>query len=475
MEDFNRRVTECVETAEKLLRVDRVTEAVRFLDSQEQEFAKSPRFTEVSTRARDCEQRLQRINNAVQSATSALALQDWDTAQKAIDDCRCTSGEHPELARLATQIVVNRSASATAAVTKATQDCRTLFLARSYEAAIDLLDGVAGSLEYVAEDLRLRYTALHEEAERGVAWTQQQAAFAHEKREDGAPDTAERTSWALDATTRGSTNASAMRKRDLDELQQLAEASSTTGVLDELASISARARVLAERHAGDSQVESTARQVFDTAGARTFSLTATQFGVPGQTLPRQPMVPVPQPPPLAEESASDKPADLAVEPIAIEPPPAPAPPAIIEASATPGKRQSSHLSLHRRNRRRRPQIQFQRRKRHLRRLLLSSLPRPSVANPRLPRFGPKSFPRNCRAGVRISSPAGRIPFQRQPRRISPHPFILPDPSPWCRSRSPSSQNSRSRAWQSRNRPGAQRQSPRCEVDLRAVAAEVPGV
>jgi hypothetical protein len=334
VEDFNRRVNECVETAEKLLRVDRVTEAVRFLDSQEQDFAKSPRFTEVSTRARECEQRLQRINAAVQSAASALAVQDWDAAQKAIDECRCTSGEHPELARLATQIVVNRSASATAAVTKATQDCRTLFLARSYEAAIDLLDGVAGDLEYVPEDLRLRYTALHEEAERGVAWTQQQAAFAREKYEDRAPDTAERTSWDLDATTRGSTNASAMRKRDLDELQQLAEESSTTGVLDELASISARARVLAERHAGDSQVESTARQVFNTASARSFSLTATQFGVPGQTLPRQPMVPAPQNPPLAAPPVTDKPADRPAESIAIDTPAAPAPPAIVEASAS---------------------------------------------------------------------------------------------------------------------------------------------
>ncbi len=311
VEDFNRRVSECVETAERLLRVDRVTEAVRFLDSQAEMFSTSPRFQEISARARDCDERLQQINAAVQTATTALAAHDWDTGLKAIEDCRQTYGEHSDLARLATQLVADRSEGATAAVTKATKDCRTLFLARSYEDAMQLLDGVMDKLDYVPEALRLRYTALHEEAERGLIWKQQEAELARSKPESTGSETAERTSWALEASTRHTTDAGALRERDLEELQQLAEESATTVLAEQLPAISARARVLADRHAADEQVQSTANQVFSATSTRAISLTS--ISKPGREFPR-PQTPPPPPTP----SVITPPAVVAPEPPKVE-------------------------------------------------------------------------------------------------------------------------------------------------------------
>ena len=229
-------------------------------------------------------------------------------------------GEHPDLASLATQISDDRAEAATAEVTKVTKDCRTLFLARSYEAALQLLGGVLDKLDYVPEALRLRHTALHEEAERGLIWKQQEAELAKAKPESEGGDTTERTSWALEASTRHTTDAGALRQRDLAELQQLAEESATTVFADHLPAISARARVLAERHSDDDQVQNTANQVFSTTSTRTMSLTS--MSKPHFVRPQAP----PPPPPVS-----------AIADVVIPPPPVESKPPVVEAPAAPVK------------------------------------------------------------------------------------------------------------------------------------------
>jgi serine/threonine-protein kinase len=288
VDEFNRRVGEAVETAERLLRVDRPAEAVRFLESQPDNFSRSPRFREITGRAHDCQERLQNILAAVEKVQMFIGCRDWAGGQSAVDECRRAYGDHPELSRVASQIEAGRRESATAVVNKATADSRMLLMGRSYDSALELLDSVGPSLEFIAEDLRLRHTALREEAERGMARRQQEIERAGDggRAAPAGEDTQERTVWKAPGQNEAEARPE-LKERDLDELQKLANDAETIASVDELRAVSARARVLAMRNGDDEQVQSVADGVSKKVTTRIDALTsigspddasATQYG-----------------------------------------------------------------------------------------------------------------------------------------------------------------------------------------------------
>jgi eukaryotic-like serine/threonine-protein kinase len=324
VDEFNRRVGEAVETAERLLRVDRPAEAVRFLESQPEIFASSPRFREVTGRAHDCQERLQNILATAERAKIIIGCRDWAAAQEAVDECRRVYGDHPELSRVASQIESGRRESATAAVNKATADSRMLLMGRSYDSALELLDSVGPVLEFVAEDLRLRHTALHEEAERGVARRQQEAERGRGNTGGIAPvadDTQERTVWKAPGSGGNATQPETLRERDLDEMQKLANDLETIVGIDELQAVSARARVIATRHGDDQKFKSFATNVSKAVTTRIDSLTsmrpsgdesATEFGYEVSLFrPAAPVAPLAELPAVSEEApVSSSPAEM---------------------------------------------------------------------------------------------------------------------------------------------------------------------
>jgi hypothetical protein len=277
VEDVNRRVLEAAETAERLLRVDRAAEAVRFLDSQPESFAKSPRFREVVGRARDCEERLRNINAAVGEVQAAIGSRDWKLGEEIIERCRLAHGDHPELARVAAQVATGRRDAASAAVNKAVNDSRTLLLGRSYESALELLDSVASAMEYVPEDVRVRHSAMREEAERGLQRKRQESERTREQARSNltVADTEKRIAWSAPGSTTHAAQPDALRTNDLEELTKLTQELESTVSVDELHAIVARARVLAHRHDDDKEIQATATEVATAVANRVESLTST--------------------------------------------------------------------------------------------------------------------------------------------------------------------------------------------------------
>jgi eukaryotic-like serine/threonine-protein kinase len=274
--EFDRRVGEAVETAERLLRVDRPEEAVRFLESQPESFARSPSFREIAGRAHDCRERLQNIVAAVERAQSFIASSNWVSSQEAIDECRRVYGDHSELSRVASLIEAGRRESATAAVNKVATDSRMLLMGRSYDSALELLDSVKPLLEFVADDLRLRYGALREEAERGLARRRQEAERTRPDSANLVPaddDTQERTVWKVPGPGGSAAEPDLLKRRDLNELEKLASDVETVVSIDELQAVSARAKVLAMRHSDDQRLQWIADSVTNTVTTRIDALT----------------------------------------------------------------------------------------------------------------------------------------------------------------------------------------------------------
>ena len=275
LQDFERRVTEAVDSAERLLRVDRAAEAVRFLASQPQTFSKSPRFREIVGRARDCQDRLRSIASAVEQARDAVARRDWQLAEDAIEQCRVTYGDHPDLARTGDQIKAGRREDACVVVNKVLNDCRMLLMTRSYESAVELLASVGPELAVIPEDLRLRHTAMQEEAERGASRLRRVAQHGDAQTIPAATteDTDQRTVWAVPGASTHPAQPEAARAGDLEELNKLSEEAATELDMEKLRAISGRARFLAERNAANAQLQASAAQVSNTVVYRLESMT----------------------------------------------------------------------------------------------------------------------------------------------------------------------------------------------------------
>jgi len=326
LEDFNRRVTEAVDAAERLLRVDRASEAVRFLASQPQSFSKSPRFREIVGRARDCQDRLRNIASAVERAREAVSRREWQDADAVIEQCRVAYGDHPDLAHVGEQIQAGRAGAACILVNKALNDCRMLLMTASYQSAVELLASVGPQLAWVPEDLRLRHMAMLEEAKHGL--NRQRYVGGRELTETAAAapiveDTAERTLWAVPGASTHPLEPDVARARDLEELNKLSEDAATEIDIKKLQGIAARARVLADRNAGHEQIEAPAKELSATAVYRIESLTraAPATSTAGATMVQSP-------------------ADFAAQALAVKVEPAPKPPTTtpyVNVAPQPGK------------------------------------------------------------------------------------------------------------------------------------------
>ncbi len=346
--EFNRRVNDALNTADRLLRVERVIEAVRYLESQVDTCGKSAEFCAMLERARNEQERMRAIAAAVQSARTALANQDFDGASHAIESCRKNVGDHPDLSRIAADIDAQRRDAATKAVAKAVADSRMLLLGRSYQSAIELLDSMANHADLVPQDVRDRYEALRDEARRGLERTQAEAdsrAAARSAAEEEG--TQEQVSWP--APSAGSVSPSRTRERDLEELTQLGKEWDTVTNVGALEAVAQRARLIAKRHPGDSQLETVALTIAQSAEQRAHDLATCPAETPAATVstptdgqasvaaaPRPSERAAPSPPPTPEADAT-----VVATPAPLERPSTPAPPPAEEPAAAPPPKKRS--------------------------------------------------------------------------------------------------------------------------------------
>ena len=303
-EDFNRRVSEAVETGNRLLRAGRFAEAVRYLESQTQPCGRAAEFREVLEHARREQEHMRVIASAVQSARTALLAQDFDSALQILAHCRQSQGDHPALSQLETEVEAERREAASKPVSKAIADARMLLLGRSYQSALELLDGVAALVEFDPNEIRDRHLMLRQEAVRGL----DRARKEYESRITAPPPPPgddEGTEQQLEWNAPMSSTAVALKKnraRDLEELTQLRQEADIATTWAALDALSKRARSIADRHRGDEELEGVANTIALRAETRARELQTSANAAPHSDIATLP--PAPAPPEKSQPAVS---------------------------------------------------------------------------------------------------------------------------------------------------------------------------
>ncbi len=321
LDDFQHRVQEAVATADRLMRSSRFTEAVRFIETQPDQLQKSAQVQSVLESARKQQERALAIGAAVQRARAAAANQEFELAAREIENCRSRYEDSEELKKAAEEIESQRCEAAAATVRKAVTNARTLLLGRSYSTVLETLQGVADLLPLVPDDLRTNCQVMRDEAALGLERQKKAAELLAKTESLPRPphDTADQTAWTVPpGTTSSDAPPNLIRKKDVSELRQLGHDSEVATDCIELEALSQRARIIAGRHPGDSEIHQVATRISETASARSATFaghatlsspsatnsedSVTMAGMPatGNLTSATPAKPAPVPPSTAE-------------------------------------------------------------------------------------------------------------------------------------------------------------------------------
>jgi eukaryotic-like serine/threonine-protein kinase len=169
LQEFDQRVQEAVTTAERLLRHDRYSEAVRFLEAQFDQCGKAPKFAALLEQARHDLDLVQSFSMTKENAREALSRDDFTGAIAVLRQFREKFGETQDARVLQREIEGTRSRAATAALEKALPDVRMLLMVRSFESAEGILESLSQWGSYADPALKEQYEGLREVAMRAKA------------------------------------------------------------------------------------------------------------------------------------------------------------------------------------------------------------------------------------------------------------------------------------------------------------------
>ena len=161
LQEFNQRVQESISTAQRLLRNDRYSEAVRFLEAQSEQYGKSPEFAALLEQARYDLKRIQSFSIAQENAREALSHDDFLGAAAHLQEFRDEFGDTPDAQILQDEIEETRSQAATAAMEKALPDVRMLLMVRSFDSAEGILDSLSQWSAYAAPAAKEQYESFY--------------------------------------------------------------------------------------------------------------------------------------------------------------------------------------------------------------------------------------------------------------------------------------------------------------------------
>jgi eukaryotic-like serine/threonine-protein kinase len=160
LQEFNQRVQESISTAQRLLRLDRCGEAVRFLETQFEQCGQSPEFVALLEQARRDFKRIQSFSLTRENAREALSHDDFLGAAATLQEFRDKFGDTPDAGTLQKEIEAARTRAATAAMEKALPDVRLLLMVRSFDPAEGILDSLSQWSAYAAPALKEQYESL---------------------------------------------------------------------------------------------------------------------------------------------------------------------------------------------------------------------------------------------------------------------------------------------------------------------------
>ncbi|MDP9269074.1 MAG: protein kinase [Acidobacteriota bacterium] len=177
--EFGRKTEAAITKAQGLIRDGRVNDAVAFLESQPQGYARSSAFCNVLEQARGQQDQSMAIGSAIDKASQALAKGDVASALNIAYACAKTYGETPEIKAAIAEIESKRSALAKSTVESAVADARRLLLARQYPQALERLEAAAPFVIEVGQSLQKQYESLKNDATAGASRQQKQTQLDH--------------------------------------------------------------------------------------------------------------------------------------------------------------------------------------------------------------------------------------------------------------------------------------------------------
>jgi serine/threonine-protein kinase len=169
LQEFNQRVKETVSTAQRLLRQDRFSEAVRFLEAQSEQCGRSPELTALLEQSRQDLNRVQSFSITKENVREALSRDDFPGAAVTLQQFRDKFGDTLDAKVLQEKIEAARSRAATSAMEKALPDVRMLLMVRSLDSAEGILDSLSQSSPYAAPPVKEQYESLLAVAQRAKA------------------------------------------------------------------------------------------------------------------------------------------------------------------------------------------------------------------------------------------------------------------------------------------------------------------
>jgi eukaryotic-like serine/threonine-protein kinase len=254
--DYETRVSECVDTAHRLIRSRKAVEAVKFLESQPANVQRNRTFQETLAIAQHEQVRLQALFQAEKAAREALKRQEFEAVEDALREGFKVSPEDAGLSAIRSELQAKRVERAKIALQKALKDSRMMLLVRSYESAIEILDQAAPSLNFAPPELAAEHAQLRKQAVTGIADRSRQSVA-------NPVQPAERSGtavggWDHDVTTVESANtvAATARESDLAVLSKLAAQAQTIVGLPELTGVFNTATSISQKYPDDPAVAS---------------------------------------------------------------------------------------------------------------------------------------------------------------------------------------------------------------------------
>jgi serine/threonine-protein kinase len=166
--EYQKRLDGALSASRKLLQNRKAAEAVKLLESQPASFRRYSDYNELLQQARREAERWHNIESAVERSRELSGQRNFDEAFRALEECRGSWGDAPELQIAATEVESQRSADATEKLELVMADGRMLMMAKEYRAVIDRLKPAASLASVASAKLRSEFETLKAQATKAL-------------------------------------------------------------------------------------------------------------------------------------------------------------------------------------------------------------------------------------------------------------------------------------------------------------------
>jgi eukaryotic-like serine/threonine-protein kinase len=184
VDEFNDGLEKAVAAADRLLRQDRYSEAIKLLEGQSAQYGNVPKFREALENVRQRRREVNVVSILKEEVRNALSKGDTARAKLLCQEFR-KSENAPDIALVEREIEAQQAKTANARLEMALRDARLLVTVKSPAAALSVLESVQSAVPFASPDLGRRFEALQTAAGNAIASQRNQPAQPDEKSSSG--------------------------------------------------------------------------------------------------------------------------------------------------------------------------------------------------------------------------------------------------------------------------------------------------